>query len=79
MTKTACMTLKIFKEIGFKEGIAPSDKTVGFAYINQEFYSEAIKNLYAALEEEEQLGNKMEQGNWLATIGFDYYSQENYH
>jgi tetratricopeptide (TPR) repeat protein len=70
--------LKIFKEIGNKQGLAASYNNIGLIYAGQSNYPEALKNYSAALKIMEETGEKPAIARSYNNIGDIYNLLGNY-
>jgi tetratricopeptide (TPR) repeat protein len=68
-------SLKIYEEIGDKEGIATSLNNIGFIYNNQGDIPNALTYYHKSLTIEEELGNKKGIASSLNNIGMIYKQQ----
>ncbi len=70
--------LKIYKEIGRKDGVATNLGNIGVVYYNQSDYPKALEYYGKALKMDEELGNKNGIARHLGNIGVVYRNQSDY-
>jgi len=75
--KNLYLALKLFEEIGEKEGIANTLGQIGATYLNRDT-EEALKNYQLALNIWLEIGNKRRATQLLTSIGQLYFGQRKY-
>jgi tetratricopeptide (TPR) repeat protein len=76
--KNHLVSLKIYKTIGDKYGIAASYNNIGNIYFSQGNYPESLKNNIASLKISETIGYKKGIASSYSNIGLVYNEQGNY-
>ncbi|PCJ27443.1 MAG: hypothetical protein COA97_04030 [Flavobacteriales bacterium] len=70
-------SLKLYKDVKDKKGVARASNNIGLIYHEQGNIPMALKYYHKALKIREQIGNKPGIANSLNNIGFIYESQDN--
>jgi two-component system NarL family sensor kinase len=70
--------LKVFEEIGNKNGIAACYNNIGLIYFNQSDFPNALENYLYALKIREETGDKQGMGVSYGNIGNIYHYQSNF-